>query len=60
MFVLGVLFQFVGGMMEKRIERGELVMAPVCPLLCLPRRLEEVCKWVGVRAFRAMRLELKL
>ena len=31
--------------------------APVSPLLCLPPRLEEVCKRVRVRAFRAMRLK---
>ena len=44
----------------KRIERGELHVAPVSPLLCLPPRLEGVCKRVGVQAFRAMRLDLKL
>lgn len=44
MFVLAVLF--VGRRDdEKRIERGEPLVAPLSPLLCLPL---EVCKqWVG-------------
>ena len=55
MFILVVLF--VGRWDDgKRIERGEPLVAPVSPLLCLSPRLEEVCKWVGVQAFRAMRL----